>query len=537
MNLGSRQAIGLIAWYPGSPNAQRTNNNLGNLVNSQFTLTNNGTVPSSFDQSMGRVMTFNGSSQYYEMNSAIITSYPFTMAAWAMSTSQTLTNPIFQIGNSTVATNRSRWWISFAGAGTDGAQFRNASSNGVTQIESTTQYVAGRWHHVCAVATSSTAYAVFLDAAGKNTGTTDRTPSGLDRTTIGRQTSTGSGDYHVGPIAEVRLYKTALSDTAVYALYDPDTRWELYYPIGRVSYFFSSGAQAFSLALDAGSYSVGGVAMTPTAQRLLSMDAGTYSVSGSDATLSHGYLLSCDSGTYAVTGQAASLLSEHILSANAGVYTLSGAAAEILAARLLSGDPGIYAVSGFNTDLRPTRLLSADAGSYTLSGMAAELPATRLLSGNPGTYAISGSDASILASRLLSADPGTYTIVGFDATLISTGVGSFLLVAEPGSYSISGQDASILAARQLPLDPGIYTLSGQAATNLVARLLSADAGGYTVSGFATNVLADRFLNAQVGAYQIDGKDANLIFTGTGAQAIRTINRILLRLQHFHRSSS
>ncbi len=68
-----------------------------------------------------------------------------------------------------------------------------------------------------------------------------------------------------GLIWDARVYDRALSDAEVWALFDPSTRWELYYETGRVSYFVVPAAPVggrimSSLAASGGLAGCGGIA-------------------------------------------------------------------------------------------------------------------------------------------------------------------------------------------------------------------------------------------------------------------------------------
>lgn len=73
----------------------------------------------------------------------------------------------------------------------------------------------------------------------------------------------------------------------------------------------STAANAYTLALDCGVYTLTGNAVGLTVQRKLTADAGTYSLTGNDLTLTYApsgdYTLGLDAGVYTLTGNAVTL--------------------------------------------------------------------------------------------------------------------------------------------------------------------------------------------------------------------------------------
>lgn len=80
------------------------------------------------------------------------------------------------------------------------------------------------------------------------------------------------------------------------------------------------------------------------------------------------YTLVCDAGSYTLSGQNATLIKTSILVADAGAYTLTGQDATLIKTSVLSCDAGSFALTGQDATLRVGRYLSADAGSFTLTG-------------------------------------------------------------------------------------------------------------------------------------------------------------------------
>ena len=80
------------------------------------------------------------------------------------------------------------------------------------------------WHHLCGVFAAADDHRVYLDGGGKNTSSTSISPSGMDRTTVGRLDGTSPGSYTTGSWAEVAFGTGTPTDdegAALAAGFDP----------------------------------------------------------------------------------------------------------------------------------------------------------------------------------------------------------------------------------------------------------------------------------------------------------------------------
>lgn len=146
--------------------------------------------------------------QYLGIGTAPVTAAPMTLACFTKPTALAAIIPIalshpapslgwFQIlqnANGTAYANQY-----------DGTNFGLALSSGVV--------TAGRWNHLCAVFTSNSSRAMFINGANKGTDTTAVTTSSLTQFCIGIEPNTGG--YYNGNIAGVAVWNVALTDAEV----------------------------------------------------------------------------------------------------------------------------------------------------------------------------------------------------------------------------------------------------------------------------------------------------------------------------------
>lgn len=137
-------------------------------------------------------------------------------------------------------------------------------AGGVWAITST-NWSLNTWHHACAIFASSTDRRVLIDGGGKGTNATDKTPAGLDRTSIGRRGRLSATHYVSGLIAEAAIWD--LSDWPGATASDKADNFEKI--IGSLAkgfspLFFSLGLKAYwPLMRDEDIDVVGGYNLTP----------------------------------------------------------------------------------------------------------------------------------------------------------------------------------------------------------------------------------------------------------------------------------
>jgi len=244
LNKDCAQAQGLVAWWPMAELNGLVRDWSGNLLS----LTNNAATPWKGEhprsgQSQGLVPNFTAaSSQWLSASGVPVSAEPLTLAAWAWI--NTAANAeILALG---VQSGTARHQLIFDVAS-------HIEANSVTAAAASafaatpTFYTDSAWHHACGVFSASNARAAYLDGTGKGTDTTSEVVSGLNLTSIGARYAGGVlGGFLDGKVSDARVYSRALTDENVNALFDPETRWQLYYPLGRKSWVFVGRAASGS---------------------------------------------------------------------------------------------------------------------------------------------------------------------------------------------------------------------------------------------------------------------------------------------------
>lgn len=145
------------------------------------------------------------SSSFERWDTSYGINYPFTMFCWFTTPSQTQRC----LGGIFTAAADNHWFnmevsTTFRIGARDGSGQANYVNAGTTQVTTNV------WHAGCGVFTSSTSRTAYMDASS-GTGTTGRSPSGMDRISIGLQdTATAANGFSNG-IAHFTIWKVALS--------------------------------------------------------------------------------------------------------------------------------------------------------------------------------------------------------------------------------------------------------------------------------------------------------------------------------------
>lgn len=158
---------------------------------------------------------FNGSDEFVENNTQLVSAYPFTMTAEIKVQGNDLDDKaIFTLAD--VSESNVNYGIYLNGGGV-----RTFARN--TDIEQGTQIPIssdGNFHSVVAVFTSATSRTIYLDGVA---GTTDTDSvdyaSGVDQWSIGRFGDSSPSSYFIGVIKDAKIYPTSLTTIQIEDLY------------------------------------------------------------------------------------------------------------------------------------------------------------------------------------------------------------------------------------------------------------------------------------------------------------------------------
>ena len=220
---------GLVACYPAAvfPGVPQ---NLVGRTNVSFTEIN--TVTRATRPIVNRTYSFAraNSERFEDTSNPWITTEPFSFAAWFQVATGTDQNyAILSIGADT--NNRADLRLRGAG-GDDDVQMSVKGSGTESLISSAISYTIGNIHHAVGICSSDRKSTVFLDGANKNSqAIAAGVLSGIDRCFIGALLVSAVQNHMDGELAFLCVWNRVLTDAEVWQLFDPRTRWNLYYPL------------------------------------------------------------------------------------------------------------------------------------------------------------------------------------------------------------------------------------------------------------------------------------------------------------------
>lgn len=243
-NKDSSQYQGLVAWWPLHEIRGTRYDRKG-----YWSLTENGTVDArSGPFGGGRASLWDaGTTDYLEyQGTPPVNAVPLTMSCWFLAADVTNYYALVAVLKYANAGTDDYFSLGINGAGAgDPVYAEVANGANYNAASSATGYTANTWNLAAGGFESATSRWATCNAQSRGTNTTSRTPTAgsIDRTQIGSFVSQG-GTYSPinGQIFDVRIYNRSISQTDNWLMYDPATRWDLWYQTGRKVYSFSTGA-------------------------------------------------------------------------------------------------------------------------------------------------------------------------------------------------------------------------------------------------------------------------------------------------------
>lgn len=161
------------------------------------------------------VMCFNGTTQYIQRATNLVTAYPFTISTWMKSDTTVWLHGVVSFARSS-STNR-MWNIEH-----NGTTIRQSAQNtAANYANATTALTTTDWFLVTAVYNSATDRDIYINGVYEWTNTTSVTYSSnaANRLNIGRLADSTPTNYYDWCVDDVRFYSTALTSGQVYTLY------------------------------------------------------------------------------------------------------------------------------------------------------------------------------------------------------------------------------------------------------------------------------------------------------------------------------
>lgn len=388
LNRDSMQAQGLHAWYPMAEGSGLTVRNWSGKAGLDVTMQSAGMTPGWGFGEAGTCLSLAQTTGLYGNITDAVDPTEYTLAAWVNASAWEGT--ILARTNSTPAGAAWSHQIGINGAGKAYHYWFDASAKTVT---STSGFTVRWFVHIVGTIKNGGNGRLYVN------GVEEGTPlaatiiwTGGDRWSFANKGGASIGSWG-GQIFDVRIYHREFSAAEVRHLYDPQTRYELYYPLGRRVWFIPTGGTTNNLSVSG--------SITP-AGALVKQDGKALSGAVTPAGAATKQANKSASGSVAPSGSVV----RSFASALAGAITPSGALAKVFSSTM----SGSITPSGTLDALR-TALLSL-AGSLGLSGALAR----RASKGLTGSVTPAGG----LAKRIGKLLSGTIAAAGAVVTSLTS---------------------------------------------------------------------------------------------------------------------
>lgn len=244
-NRDTAQSLGLIAWWPVGPTSRDTSpNQLPERVRGLGITGSNGSLSTRASQ-VGLALQNDGAGDTYLEFSTAGLSFPSqegTMSYWTKLANATpASDSLSGFGMWVMPANFVSHYPLSSGLVYCGEMSTDRPINGVSPLAGVTRT---EWHVVTVVSRAGTnGYRFFQNGQLMAQGTRGGWPSLLSSARLfGQHYAPLSANYAVDGFAcDFRIYNRALSDAEVFELYQPSTRWDLYWQPAR-SYVFIEAA-------------------------------------------------------------------------------------------------------------------------------------------------------------------------------------------------------------------------------------------------------------------------------------------------------
>ena len=162
---------------------------------------------------------FDGTDDYIEAESAVVTGAPLTMACW-FNPDNIATNFIAMAISANTGTERHILQLAGGVAG-DPVRAQTTAGGTTAQSATTAAFSASTWQHAAARFNAANNRRAYLNGVGAVANTLSLTPAGLNRTNIGcGWASNARAAYMNGLIAEAAIWNVGLNDDEIAALAD-----------------------------------------------------------------------------------------------------------------------------------------------------------------------------------------------------------------------------------------------------------------------------------------------------------------------------
>lgn len=471
LNRDSWQAQGLLFWLPGVDGLRRDASD-GNRVATAVDTVD----PVVFPTLNAKRLEFDGVDAELDFGTFPFLS-AFTIIAWIRPTGGTAGYQGI-VSRGSVFENNSNFVLGVRNISSEFRAFIYAKNGSTLNgIESgATGPAAGVVQHIAATWTSGSNI-VYRDGVSVASDTDTNGADGSQSLIVGAPNTIGTDKAFEGGIADVRIYDYAMTPGQIAQIYEPATRWDLFYQQGRIGTFFVAPPPTVEAPLGGHTFT-GQVPAVRTGASVAS-PVGVQPYAGLIPSINTGVKVDVGTASQAYTGLVP------------GVATSANVAAPI----------GSQAYTGAIPTLTVGNVeLDVPAGSQAYTGNAPGVFTGASAFSPQGVLTATGLVPSVAAGASAAAPAGVLVHAG-QVPVVSTGVKT---TAPIGSQAYAGQVPAVATGAHAASPVGTNAAQGYVPTVSTGISVSVPAGAQAYAGFTPTATTGAKVSVPLGAHAYTG---------------------------------
>jgi len=414
LNLDSPLARGLQAWWPLNHQGRFAYQMVGGQPGGRYDLTLTGTLAQREGPNGGLAHTCSGTQYFTSATGAFPVDWTagLTMGSWFNPNATNVRYVLMALSNNS---SFEGYMLQADGSGSvTGNDNILAMDLNVGTAYSERLFVASRWQHALGVfKPGHVGRTAFLDGNPGLTQVTTSTRSAPDTVALGLEPYGGFfGSNLAGLLGDCCIWSRALSEADAMRLYDPATRWELYYPLGRKDYSFPGGAAAGGTTVTPGAAALTLTTYAPTVSTPVTCTPGPASLTLTTFAPTVSTPVTCTPGaaSLTLTTYAPTVSTPRTATPGAAALTLTTYAPTVSTPVTATPGTASLTLTAYAPTVSTPRTVTPGTASLTLTTYAPTVSATGAVTATPGAAALTLTTYAPTVATPRTVTPGAASL-------------------------------------------------------------------------------------------------------------------------------
>lgn len=490
LNEDSWQAQGLRFWLPGIDGAR-----LDRSRDQRNPPTETGTVGHTIAPALNaRAFDFTPTT-YFDYGTFPFLS-EFTISFW---TSPTINGSVYRtlVSRGGVFENDSNFAIGMRHIGGNVRPYMYAKNGGtLVGTENTSDITPGVWMHIVASWQASD-QRLYHNGVQITSSTTSNGTDGSQNLKIGNANSGGSDNPYDGDVLDVRIYDRAFTAEQVWQLYEPSTRWDLFYRVG-VRRILMDDTTVVSPPV--GTWTSTGLVPEIRTGARIDVPLGTQAYTGQVPGISIALTIFPPVGALVSTGQLPAISTGAAVTAPVGTHTATGLVPTISTGVAISAPVGTHTGQGLVPSVATGVSVVAPVGALGHTGLVPVISTGVGIQAPVGALNSTGLVPTISTGAKVELPLGTQAYTGA-APSVATGASATVPL---GAWVTTGHVPSVPTGASVQPLTGQQAYSGHAPVVSTGVEITVPVGGHVATGLVPQVSTGAALFAPIGSQAYTG---------------------------------